>query len=1388
MPLKPKFDNPNFVVDDDTLDPNEALRYAMKMGMSDSLRGIQQMFGKVTGQEDLLEKLKEKDQKLKTILEHPEYGKQATQAYLGSAIALDPIGWVPFVGWAKKAKTLADATKYGAGMGAAYGTMAYVGEGESRALNAVAGATAGGLLGLGGGAVANAVGKALGKAPPMPSVKDRQRKFIEDEVLLTKQDRVPTQAELDDITNRALEELQKQKPEKITQNIQNYYTNVAGEKVWNTAVQNWGAGLVGVASGVGGYNAFNDPDSTEAEKVMAGLLFALGGVGATKAIGKLSVQDKTLDEIVSAGIVDNYGLPKKYVDLKQKTYGDVNTISDNLVRVVKKTAMLPMSERKALYGMMTGEVDSVPDLVGFSKESRNLFKEIGQELVDAGLLSEKVYRKNAETYLHRTYLKHVVNQGDKNAYNAAREIKLIGDEFRRRGQKLDKTITYKTLASSKNPNSKLFGRYDEYEVEPIRLFVSKNQYNKIQERIKKKKRKTLDTYKLNNKVTDVRDWKVVDEDADSVLLESIKKVNLRRDYTKEERQALGEIEDAAFAIAETGRLMTNDLAVYKLYSNLAKESDLSISKLVYENKVNKGEVLPEEWVEVPTDSISALPKVDGEPIKRYGELAGKYVPKEIYDDLTKIQNLRNSGGTIERNYLAMNRLWKKTKTAWNPVVHVNNTVSNVILYDLADASYKFLPRGFTELRKGLEGAPDAQLYNLAKSYGVFDVDIVSKELTKETKSVLDETLKSLANEAAPEIVNAQKYSLDTFKGLAKKGYEMTAGKLENLYQLEDQAFRMGLFMDRIAKGMNPAEAAADAKKWFINYDINAPFINLMRRYPTPFLSYTYRVVPLLSEAAVKRPWKFAKWSAGAYALNEVGKEFGPGDEEKERLLMRDDLNQRMFGMPFLPRTAIKTPFASERGEDIPLYLDVKRFIPGGDVFSLDPEKGIGIPVPFTDKSVKLPTTLSPSFGPLGEIFIPLMTGVDPFTLQKLEGLGLGNDDKIKMQHIMSRLTPNIPATAFTVPVFGPEAAKYTPFSQSFGSKKIVKAFRQAKEGAESQYATDYSPFEAIMSTFGFKLQPVEMAKLLNVKDAEFRRFYATVRQQFYRISRRVVEGQISREEAESQIQELYKQLDAKQKEYTVLGEELREPRFEGGKIDERYPVSDVKENPSERIDPYQQQSYLREEFAVGGEVIAGSTTFTPLEQELQYLQSMSESGEASELPAADLYEEGIEKQMNRLGFNKGGLTPDQRMYLEFYKHAKDAGVSYPEAVAAQASLESGHGQSELTQKYNNPLGLKVNRPSEIKQGQKAVQMATKEFVEGKEGVYKEPFRVFNSLKDSFVGYKEKVAHPRYESIRQAKNADEYLVAIQDSGYATDPKYAEKTINIMRRYASLLNEE
>jgi len=166
------------------------------------------------------------------------------------------------------------------------------------------------------------------------------------------------------------------------------------------------------------------------------------------------------------------------------------------------------------------------------------------------------------------------------------------------------------------------------------------------------------------------------------------------------------------------------------------------------------------------------------------------------------------------------------------------------------------------------------------------------------------------------------------------------------------------------------------------------------------------------------------------------------------------------------------------------------------------------------------------------------------------------------------------------------------------------------------------------------------------------------------------------------------------------------------------------------------------------------------------------------------------KKSPRSKFSEGGpvLSSDQKMYLTFYNLAKEAGVAYPAAVAAQASLESGHGTSELATKYNNPLGIKVNRPSEIKQGQPSVKVKTQEFVEGKEGTYKEPFRTYNNLAESFVGYKEKVAAPRYDSIRQAKNEDEYLTAIANSGYATDPLYAEKTIKIKNRYANLIPKD
>ena len=1067
----------NEIIDKDIigLSRKEALKYATRSGALDSVRGIRQMFGNMTGNEDLIEELKKKNKKLKLLMEHPEYGDEVTAAYFGSAIALDPVGYVPFLGWAKKAKTLTDATKYGAAAGGVYSGLGYVDEdaGQDRKLNALTGVTFGGALGLGGGAIGRAISKKINNEPTFATtVKDRKEKNIKEKVEKTIKGEIETPDEVNKFYDNLVEDLLKKKPKKLSQSVLDFWEQHAGKPLWDLTVQNWGSALVGTAAGVAGVNAFTDEESTQAQKLFYGLIATVSGVAGTKALGKINIKDKSLSEIMTAGLVDNYALPKKYIDLKQAIFGEINTFRQQAIDIVQKSLQLPQKERTLLYRMIDGDIDAAPVLSGFKKETNELFDKLGQEMVDAGLLDASVFKKNKGKYIHRSYLKYLNGEINQLEYSNAK--KLLGSELRP-----------------------------------------------------------------------------------------------RKNLSKKERAQLGEIEDASFAIAETARLMTNDLALYKLYNNIAKDNRLSLSADEFSKKLNAQEIDEKNWRLISEGTLDKTIKVEGEKIKTFGKLAGKYVPTEVYDDLTRLNKIRlDEGSAIEKKYLAINRLWKKSKTAWNPVVHVNNTVSNVLLYDFADADYKFLAQGFRELSKGLEGTGSSRIYDLAVRNGALNSDIVSRELTAETKDVLSDTLKRLADDNNSEIVNSQNYVSDTFKGLSKKGYDMTFGKLENIYQLEDQAFRMGLFIDRLSKGFTPAEAAADAKKWFIDYDINAPLINLMRRYPTPFLSYTYRVVPLLAESAIKRPHKFAKWSVGAYLLNEAGKEYGVGDEEKERLLMRDDLNQKMFGMPFLPSTTIKTPFKSGRDGETPLYLDVKRFIPGGDVFALDNDKGIGIPIPKTDKSLKLPTPLAPSFGVLGEVFIPLFTGVDNFTFRKLEGLGLGNDDAIKFQHIMSRLTPNIPATAFTIPLFGENADKYTPFlGKSFSSKKISTAYRQATTGAESEYSTNFTPFEAIINSFGFKLQPVDVEKLLGIKSSSYKRKYAQGKAQINKIAKQYREGKISREEAEKEIQKVYKLLKDEADKFSKTLNKVREPNVRGGLVTGPK-VPYTKENAADRVDPF----------------------------------------------------------------------------------------------------------------------------------------------------------------------------------------------------------------------------
>jgi len=122
----------------------------------------------------------------------------------------------------------------------------------------------------------------------------------------------------------------------------------------------------------------------------------------------------------------------------------------------------------------------------------------------------------------------------------------------------------------------------------------------------------------------------------------------------------------------------------------------------------------------------------------------------------------------------------------------------------------------------------------------------------------------------------------------------------------------------------------------------------------------------------------------------------------------------------------------------------------------------------------------------------------------------------------------------------------------------------------------------------------------------------------------------------------------------------------------------------------------------------------------------------------------------------------------------------PRAIIAQAALETGWGKHIIKkpdgQSSHNLFGIKSNNGWS---GDK-VLANTLEFKNGVMDQSKESFRSYESLMDSvrdYVGFI--TGNDRYKvAIANQDNPDNYISELQRAGYATDPEYAQKIINIM----------
>ena len=120
----------------------------------------------------------------------------------------------------------------------------------------------------------------------------------------------------------------------------------------------------------------------------------------------------------------------------------------------------------------------------------------------------------------------------------------------------------------------------------------------------------------------------------------------------------------------------------------------------------------------------------------------------------------------------------------------------------------------------------------------------------------------------------------------------------------------------------------------------------------------------------------------------------------------------------------------------------------------------------------------------------------------------------------------------------------------------------------------------------------------------------------------------------------------------------------------------------------------------------------------------------------------------------------------------------PSVCIAQAALETGWGTSPLMTKANAYFGIKATGWSGV-----VYNSDTLECYDGKTYVNVNAcFRAYDCVEDSVKDYYDLITgSSRYSAAVNESNAEKAITAIKNGGYATDPDYVSKIMDIIRCY-------
>jgi len=278
---------------------------------------------------------------------------------------------------------------------------------------------------------------------------------------------------------------------------------------------------------------------------------------------------------------------------------------------------------------------------------------------------------------------------------------------------------------------------------------------------------------------------------------------------------------------------------------------------------------------------------------------GYLLPKEIAQDLNKINTFFMLGDKQSAQLLRLfdkyHSLWKAYATGTRLPFHLRNFYSNIFLIWLGGIHPLQISRRMLQalkVQKGMKGTIKLgkkiwsidDLRKLAPEEGVIGHGWMGAERLR----VLDE-LESILKQGKWRYLNP-----------AKAGREFGTA-------IEDNA-RLALFLDRLAKGDKPADAARMVRRYLFDYSELTDFErNVMRRI-FPFYTWLRKNIPLEIEELVRQPGKYATVKKTMDAFERLAAE-----TYEERFYKPEHMERLLY---------MKTPWKDDKGNPLYVYIDL----------------------------------------------------------------------------------------------------------------------------------------------------------------------------------------------------------------------------------------------------------------------------------------------------------------------------------------------------------------------------------------------------------------------------------------------------------------------------------